>query len=130
METTLNLGGRSARTSHDHTDRQVMPAISAEEAFERREQLHLGFNFQVIGDLRNWTKGWSHIVTSAVPPTDFTRVLCLNVGGGSGTLKDPDKLAFIAFTLIQQRIHVACSPPTFKQRTRVKSVGGTAEVTM
>jgi exonuclease III len=32
----------------------------------------------------------------------------LNVGGGSGTLKDPDKLAFIAFALIQQRIHVAC----------------------
>jgi exonuclease III len=83
-------------------------AISAEEAFAQRAKLHLGFNFQVIGDLRNWTQGWSHIATSAVPPTDFTRVLCLNVGGGSGTLKDPDKLAFIAFTLIQQRIHVAC----------------------
>jgi hypothetical protein len=29
-------------------------------------------------------------------------------GAPDGTLKDPDKLAFIAFTLIQQRIHVAC----------------------
>ncbi len=107
METTLNLGGGSARASQDYADRQMETAISAEAAFAQREKLHLGFNFQVIGDLRNWTKGWSHIATSAVPPTDFTRVLCLNVGGGSGTLKDPDKLAFVAFTLIQQRIHVA-----------------------
>jgi hypothetical protein len=108
MQNPSNLGGGSARTSHDYADRQVGTAISAEEAFAQREKLHLGFNFQVTGDLRNWTMGWSHIATSAVPPTDFTRVLCLNVGGGSGTLKDPDKLAFIAFTLIQQRIHVAC----------------------
>ena len=104
METTLNLGGGSARTSHNHADRQVMPASSAEEAFAQREKLHLGFNFQVIGDLRNWIQGWSHLATSTVLPTDFTRVLCLNVGGGSGTLKDPDKLAFIAFTLIQQHV--------------------------
>ena len=62
-----NLGRGSARTSHDHAERQVGMAISAEEAFAQREKLHLGFNFQVIGDLRNWTKGWSHIATSAVP---------------------------------------------------------------
>ena len=108
METTLNLGGRSARTSHDHTARPMVPAISAEDAFARREKLHLGLDFHVAGDLRNWTQGWSHDVMSVELPTDFTRVLCLNVGGGSGKLKDPDKLAFIAFTLIQQRIHVAC----------------------
>ena len=108
METTLNLGGRSEGTSHELIDQREVPASSAEEAFMRREKLHFGSDFQVIGDLRNWTRGWSHEVTSAVRSTDFTRVLCLNVGGGPGTLRDPEKLSFIAFTLIQQDIHVAC----------------------
>ena len=108
METTLNLGGRSEGTSHELIDQREVPASSAEEAFMRREKLHFGSDFQVIGDLRNWTRGWSHEVTSAVRSTDFTRVLCLNVGGGTGTLRDPEKLSFIAFTLIQQDIHVAC----------------------
>jgi hypothetical protein len=105
MDTSLNLGGG---TSQDHTARQTRPAGSAEEAYDRREKLHLGLGFHIAGDLRNWTRGWSDDTMTKELPTELTRVLCLNVGGGSGTLKDPDKLAFIAFTLIQQRIHVAC----------------------
>ena len=106
METaTRSIGGRSARTSHNSSSQT---GVSAEEAFAHRQKLQLGSEFQVIGDLRNWTRGWSHDVDSTVRFTDFTRVLCWNVGGSSGTLKDPDKLSFIAFTLIQQGIHVAC----------------------
>ena len=108
MATSLNPGGRSERTSQDHIARHISPAGSAEEAYGRRAKLHLGCDFHIIGDLRNWTQGWSDDILTREPPTELTRVLCLNVGGGYGTLKDPDKLAFIAFTLIQQRIHVAC----------------------
>jgi len=109
METTTRSnGGRSARTSHNYTSQLNATVISNEEAFEQRQNLQLGSEFQVIGDLRNWTRSWSPDVDSTVRCTDFTRVLCLNVGGSSGTLRDPDKLAFIAFMLIQQGIHVAC----------------------
>ena len=106
METTTrSIGGRSARTSHNSSSQT---GVSAEEALAQRQKLQLGSEFQVIGDLRNWTQCWSHDVDPTVRFTDFTRVLCLNVGGGSGTLRDPDKLSFLAFTLIQQGIHVAC----------------------
>ena len=47
-------------------------------------------------------------MNTTLPSSDFMRVLCLNVGGGPGTLRDPDKLAFIAFTLLQQGVHIAC----------------------
>ncbi len=103
-----NLGGRPERTSQERMDQQEELTVSNEEAFDRREKLHLGSNFHVIGDLKNWQRGWSHDVSSTIPSTDFTRVLCLNVGGGPGTLKDPDKLSFIAYALIQQGVHIAC----------------------
>ena len=106
METmTRSIGGRSVRASHNSSS---PTGVSVEEAFAQRQKLQLGSEFQVIGDLRNWTRYWSHDVSSTVEYTDFTRVLCLNVGGSSGTLRDPDKLSFLAFTLIQQGIHVAC----------------------
>jgi hypothetical protein len=108
MEQDLSRGERSERTSRKSTDQQEERAASNEEAFDRREKLHLGSNFHVIGDLENWQRGWSHDVSSSIPSTDFTRVLCLNVGGGPGTLTDPDKLAFIAYALIQQGVHIAC----------------------
>ena len=103
-----NLGGRPERTSQERMDQQEELTVSNEEAFDRREKLHLGSNFHVIGDLRNWQRGWSRDVSSTIPSTDFTRVLCLNVGGGPGTLSDPDKLGFIAYALIQQGVHIAC----------------------
>jgi len=103
-----NLGGRSERTSQERTEQQEELTAISEEAFDKREKLHLGSDFHVIGDLKNWQRGWSHDVSSTIPPTDFTRVLCLNVGGGPGTLKDPDKLAFIAYALLQQGVHIAC----------------------
>ena len=108
MATPLNLGGRSERTSHNLTDQEIEMVSSDRAAFERRARLHLGSVFQMIGDLRNWNQGWSYAVDPTMRPTMFTRVLCLNVGGGSGTLRDPEKLSFITFALIQQGIHVAC----------------------
>ena len=105
---TPNLGGGSEGTSQERIDQQGEQTSSNEEAFAQREKLHLGSDFHVIGDLKSWKRGWSHDVTSTILPTEFTRVLCLNVGGGPGTLKDPDKLAFIAFALIQQGVHIAC----------------------
>ena len=106
METmTRSIGGRSVRTPHNSSSQT---GVSVEEAFVQRQKPQLGSEFQVIGDLRNWTRCWSHDVDSTVEYTDFTRVLCLNVGGSGGTLRDPDKLSFLAFTLIQQGIHVAC----------------------
>ena len=84
METmTRSIGGRSVRASHNSSS---PTGVSVEEAFAQRQKLQLGSEFQVIGDLRNWTRYWSHDVSSTVEYTDFTRVLCLNVGGSSGTL--------------------------------------------
>ena len=108
METPLNIGGVSERASHNLTDQRTEMTGSDKTAFERRARLHLGSEFQVIGDLRNWRQGWSSEVDPTMRPTIFTRVLGLNVGGGSGTLRDPEKLSFITFALIQQGIHVAC----------------------
>jgi hypothetical protein len=108
-------------------DQQEELTVSNEEAFDRREKLHLGSDFHVIGDLKNWQRGWSHDVSSTIPSTDFTRVLCLNVGGGPGTLKDPDKLSFIAYALIQQGVHIACLTESGIKRNELtaalKSIG-------
>jgi dTDP-4-amino-4,6-dideoxygalactose transaminase len=53
MEQDLSRGERSERTSRERTDQQEERAASNEEAFDRREKLHLGSNFHVIGDLKN-----------------------------------------------------------------------------
>ncbi len=84
MSQNLNMEGRSEWTSQDYAAQRLNPAGSAEEAYDRREKLHLGSDFHIAGDLRNWVQGWSHDIMLGEPPTDFTRVLCLNVGGGFG----------------------------------------------
>ena len=48
-----NLGGRSERTSQESIDQSEEQVSSNEEAFARREKLHLGSVFHVIGDLKN-----------------------------------------------------------------------------
>ena len=45
-----NLGGRPERTSQERMDQQEELSVSNEEAFDRREKLHLGSNFHVTGD--------------------------------------------------------------------------------
>ena len=68
METTLNLGGGSARAPQDYADRQMGTAISAEEAFAQREKPHLGFNFQVIGEsMVTYVIGLRDGLTSLLP---------------------------------------------------------------
>ena len=57
METSLNPGGGSERTSQDHFIRHMSPAGSAEEAYDRREKLHLGFDFHIVGDLTGLKDG-------------------------------------------------------------------------
>ena len=81
METPLNIGGGSERASHNLTDQRTELTGSDKAAFERRARLHLGSEFQVIGDLRNWRQGWSSEVDPTMRPTIFTRVLGLNAHG-------------------------------------------------
>ena len=89
-------------------DPGIETAGSDDIAFEQRARLHLGTELGLVGNLHNWNRVWSHEVDLTAQSTTFTRVLCLNVGGGRGTLRDPEKLSFLTFALIQQGIHVAC----------------------
>ena len=104
MSTKRSLGGRpkASRFLVDET------ALTIEDLFKEREKAQLGTAFQVIGSLRNWTSEWSTDVYPTPRISGSTRVMCWNAGGGSGTLKDDDKLRFLTLVMLQQHVHVAC----------------------
>ena len=79
-----------------------------DELYQNREKLQLGSEFHVVGNLHNWTSEWNDEVLPTPRISVTTRMMCWNVGGGAGTLKDDDKLRFLTLTMLQQHIHVAC----------------------
>ena len=79
-----------------------------DKLYHQREQLQMGVDFNVIGNLHNWARIWTDEVLPTPRISATTRVMCWNAGGGAGTLKDDDKLRFLTLTMLQQHIHVAC----------------------
>jgi hypothetical protein len=45
--------------------------------------------------------------------------MCWNVGGGAGTLRDKEKLQFLAHTMLQQRVHITEGKVTLKELKRL-----------
>ena len=85
-----------------------MAESSLATLYEQRERLQLGNTFTMVGNLHNAASGYGTGCSPSPHKTDFTRVLTWNVGGGSGTLRDRDKLVFLTSTMLQQHVHIAC----------------------
>ena len=85
-----------------------MAESSLATLYEQRERLQLGNTFTMVGNLHNVASGYDTGCSPSPHKTDFTRVLTWNVGGGSGTLRDRDKLVFLTNTMLQQHVHIAC----------------------
>ena len=83
-----------------------MGDISLASLYSQREEQQLGNTFTMVGNLHNAASGYDTGCSPSPHKTDFTRVLTWNVGGGSGTLRDRDKLVFLTNTMLQQHVHV------------------------
>ena len=103
---TVSLG--SGSTVIDNAGDCDTGVLTHAELYAQRERLQLGNSFTMIGNLHNVASSYSATPPPVERQADFTRVMCWNAGGGAGTLRDREKLRFLANTMIQQRVHPAC----------------------
>ena len=105
-EPTVSSGSGSPALVNTVSLGAAMPTHA--ELYAQRERLQLGNSFTMIGNLHNVASSYSATPPPVERQADFTRVMCWNAGGGTGTLRDREKLRFLASTMLQQRVHLAC----------------------